>query len=121
MLLVELGLDADEDRLAGTLAYGQQRRVEIGRALASRPRLLCLDEPAAGMNDAESGALAEFIRKLPQRGVSVLLVEHDMQVVRTVCSRLVVMTEGTVLATGPSDDVLSRSDVIAAYLGSANA
>jgi branched-chain amino acid transport system ATP-binding protein len=109
---------ADFDRLATHLPYGDQRRVEIARALATEPRLLPLDEPTAGMNPQESAALAEFIRRLrDERGLTILLIEHDMKVVMDVSERVTVLNYGSKLAEGSPVEVRANPAVIEAYLG----
>ncbi len=106
---------------AHSLPYGDQRRLEIVRALATRPRLLLLDEPAAGMNPSEKSELMRLIRFVQERyRIAVLLVEHDMHVVRGVCQRLVVLDYGVKLAEGAPEDVLRHPKVVAAYLGERN-
>ena len=104
-------------RRAGDLPYGLQRRVEIARALATEPSYLLLDEPAAGLNDAESAALGEALVKLAQQGIGVVLIEHDIELVMNVSSRIFVMDAGTVIASGSPLEVRSNPDVVAAYLG----
>lgn len=109
-----------QDRPAGTLAYGLQRRVEIVRALAARPRALLLDEPAAGMNDAEAAALADFLAETQTKhGIAILLVEHHLDVVRRLCRRVIVMDQGAIIASGIPDEVVRCPAVIRAYLGEA--
>jgi ABC-type branched-subunit amino acid transport system ATPase component len=116
-LLERVGLGARAAARATSLPYGEQRRLEIARALASRPRLLLLDEPAAGMNAAEMETLVALIRSLAREGQTILLIEHNMQVVMGVCDRIVVLNFGRKIAEGPPARVSRDRDVIAAYLG----
>jgi len=116
--LALFGLEGVQHQLAGTLSYGDQRRVEIVRALVTQPRLLLLDEPAAGMNEAESAELAQFLREIRQRhSLSIILVEHHLDVVMEVCDRLIVLDHGTVIASGRPDEVVRHPEVLRAYLG----
>lgn len=115
--LDRVGLRAEADRPATSLALGQQRLVEIARALVADPRVLLLDEPAAGLRHAEKAALAELLRQLAADGIGVLLVEHDMAFVMTLADRLVVLDFGTVIAAGPPAEIRRNSAVIEAYLG----
>jgi branched-chain amino acid transport system ATP-binding protein len=117
-LLELVGLSSYEDVIAENLAYGQQRRLEIARALASNPSLLLLDEPAAGMNETETDNLFELIKKVQQRGVTVLLIEHDMPFVMKLCDRITVLNFGKKLAEGTPEEIQNNPDVIEAYLGS---
>ncbi|GAA3536123.1 ABC transporter ATP-binding protein [Nocardioides daeguensis] len=119
-VLTTLGLESCANSLAGSLSYGQQRRVEIARALASSPRVLLLDEPAAGLNSAEKREATELICSLPERyGLSVVLVEHDMDLVSDTCSAISVIEYGRPLCDGRPAEVLNDQRVIDAYLGTA--
>ncbi|HEX4190455.1 MAG TPA: ABC transporter ATP-binding protein [Marmoricola sp.] len=116
--LIELvGIKADLDELASNLSYGDQRRLEIARAMATRPKLLCLDEPAAGFNPAEKLRLMELIRKVRDSGFTVLLIEHDMRLVMGVTDRIVVLEFGQKIAEGTPAEIRDNPAVIAAYLG----
>jgi branched-chain amino acid transport system ATP-binding protein len=118
-LLAYVGLHENLfDQLSVQLSYGDQRRVEVARALASEPRLLLLDEPTAGMNPQESAALTEFMRKLrDELGLTILLIEHDMKVVMGVSERVTVLDHGEKVAEGSAAEVRGDSRVIEAYLG----
>jgi branched-chain amino acid transport system ATP-binding protein/branched-chain amino acid transport system permease protein len=117
-LLDELGIAALAEREAGTLSYGDQRRLEIARALAAGPRFLLLDEPAAGMNEAESEALRPQIERVrANRGCGVLVVDHDLRLIMQLCDRIYVLNEGEVIATGTPAEVRRDPAVIAAYVG----
>jgi len=116
--LRRMKLSARADDLAGDLSYGQQRRLEIARAMCLDPRFLCLDEPAAGLNPKESAELGEDLQKLKQEnGIGVLLIEHDMSVVMNVSDRVFVLEYGRKLAEGTPDEIKENPKVIAAYLG----
>jgi ABC-type branched-subunit amino acid transport system ATPase component len=118
-LLERIGLAADRDRFAGTLPYGQQRRVEIARALAGRPRFLLLDEPGAGMNEAESDQLLETIRLIREReGCGILIVDHDLRLIMRLCERIHVLAEGRTICEGTPDAVRRDPAVIREYIGS---
>ena len=112
-----VGLLESRNEEAGGLSYGNQRLLEIARALASEPRLLILDEPAGGMNDQETKELIETIRLIRARGITVLLIEHDMRLVMQVCEKLIVLEYGMLIAQGSPMAVRKNPDVIRAYLG----
>ena len=116
-LLKLMGLDELAKYPAASLAYGQQRRLEIARALASNPKLLLLDEPAAGMNSSEKFELNERIREIIKMGVTVLIVEHDMNMVMSIADKIYVINSGMNLAEGTSEEIANNPDVIEAYLG----
>lgn len=116
-LLELVGLDRYAAFPAGSLAYGQQRLLEIARALASEPRLLLLDEPAAGMNSTEKMELNERIRTMIKMGVTVLIVEHDMAMVMSIADKIYVISSGMNLADGTAEEIANNQDVIEAYLG----
>jgi branched-chain amino acid transport system ATP-binding protein len=116
-LLDYVGIGNRAGEVSRNLAYGEQRRLEIARALATDPQLLCLDEPAAGFNPVEKNRLLELIRSIRDRGVTILLIEHDMRLVMDVTDRIVVLEFGRKIAEGTPVEIRDDPDVIAAYLG----
>lgn len=117
-LLKVFDLDGQADYLASNLPYGKQRKLEIARALATNPKLLLLDEPAAGMNPNETKELMETIRFVRDHfDMTILLIEHDMKLVSGICEELTVLNFGKILCQGPTSEVLNNPEVITAYLG----
>ena len=117
-LLKVFGLDEECDYKASNLPYGKQRKLEIARALATKPKLLLLDEPAAGMNPNETAELMDTIRFVRDNfDMTILLIEHDMKLVSGICEELTVLNFGQVLCQGPTSSVLHNPEVVKAYLG----
>jgi branched-chain amino acid transport system ATP-binding protein len=117
-LIEEFGLATRSDDLAGELSYGDKRRLEVARALAGQPKFLLLDEPAAGMNDAETAALLDLLVKLPAaRRLGLLIIDHDMGLIMRLCERLHVLASGKTIAEGDRQSVRDDPAVIEAYLG----
>ena len=116
--LERTGLLVDANRLAGDLPYGRQRRVEIARAMCTSPKLICLDEPAAGLNPVETGELSDLIRKLrADHDLSIMVIEHDMGLVMAISDHVVALDHGVVISDGTPQHVANDQAVIAAYLG----
>ena len=116
-ILDMVGLKAKKDEYSKNLPYGEQRKLEIARAMASNPGVLLLDEPAAGMNENETKELSHFIKKLKDMGMTILLIEHDMKLVMGVCERIYVLDHGNKIAEGSPKEIQNNSMVIEAYLG----
>ena len=117
-LLAIFDLDGDAEILAKNLPYGQQRRLEIVRALATEPKILFLDEPAAGMNPQETAELTQLIRKIKEEfNITIMLIEHDMSLVMEVTERIYVLEYGRLIAHGTPDEIKNNQRVIEAYLG----
>jgi branched-chain amino acid transport system ATP-binding protein len=112
-----VGLRQHLDQAARNLSYGNQRLLEIARALATQPRFLILDEPAGGMNDHETQVLVDLILQIRDRGITVLLIEHDMNLVMKICDKLVVLEYGILIAQGSPEEIRMNQNVIDAYLG----
>ena len=120
-IIAFVGLEHRRDEMAGELPYGEQRLLELAVALAARPRLLLLDEPAAGMTGAERDRLVALIRRVREQDVTVLLVEHDMRLVMGISETVIVLNHGRVIAEGRPAEIRAHPDVIRAYLGASSA
>ena len=116
--LRDAGIDVDPDADVSTLSYGVRKRIEVVRALMSRPRLLMLDEPAAGLNPRETAELSAFLKSIARGGLTLLVVEHDMSFVHDLCEQTVVLNFGRLIYDGPTHSVQDDEEVRAAYLGS---
>lgn len=116
-LLKQMGLWTKRKEISTSLAYGEQRRLEIARALALKPKLLLLDEPAAGMNESESENLLQRIEEIRAQGKAILLIEHDMSVIMSICSHISVLNFGELIAQGNPAEIQTNEAVIEAYLG----
>lgn len=112
-----INLQSKANRLAGKLPMGEQRLMEIARALASDPELVLFDEPAAGLNEKETDQLADNLLKIKDRGITIILVEHDMRIVMRVSDKVIVLNYGTIIAQGTPSEIRNNSEVITAYLG----
>ncbi len=117
-LLKDVGLTEQRGQKANNLPYGMQRRLEIARALAAKPDLLLLDEPAAGMNEEESSQLSDFIREIrSKKNITIVIIDHHMDVIMAICDRISVLNFGTLLAEGKPEEIQNNPEVISAYLG----
>lgn len=117
-LLIDFGLLSKKDELSNNLSYGEQRKLEIARALGANPKLLLLDEPAAGMNPQETMELMELVKKIRKKyNVTILLIEHDMKFVMSICERIMVLDYGSIIAEGTPEQIRKNPTVIKAYLG----
>jgi branched-chain amino acid transport system ATP-binding protein len=116
-LLKQMGLWTKRGEISTSLAYGEQRRLEIARALALKPKLLLLDEPAAGMNESETENLLQRIEEIRAQGKTILLIEHDMSVIMSICSHIAVLNFGELIAQGSPEEIQTNEAVIEAYLG----
>ena len=112
-----VGLESKANRLASDLSFGEQRMLEFARALASEPQLLMLDEPASGLNSREIDRMIELIYRIKERGVTIMLIEHDMELVMSISDIVTVLNYGQKIAEGTPREVQNNKDVITAYLG----
>lgn len=112
-----VGMEGKSNEIVSNLSYGQQRLVEFARALAAEPKIILLDEPAAGMNPTEKANLFNFIARLKEKGYTLILIEHDMKLVMNICDKISVLDHGKVITQGKPEDVRNNKDVINAYLG----
>ncbi len=112
-----VGLKEKANELAKNLSYGEQRCVELARALVSEPKLILLDEPSAGMNPAESKKLMTLILKIKEQGINLVIIEHDMRLIMSICERIIVLDQGIVIACGTPEEIKNHPRVISAYLG----
>lgn len=116
-ILQRFGLKSKTDAVAGSLSFGEQKRLELARAMAAEPRILLLDEPAGGMNPNEINGLKSNLQSIRNAGVSILLIEHNMRLVMEACDRISVLCFGKLIADGPPDKIRAHPEVIASYLG----
>ncbi len=116
-ILRDVGMGDHAHHPAAGLAYGHQRRIEVARAIAVRPKYILLDEPVAGMNDVEAAELGRVVRSLAERGIGVLLIEHNMRFVNALCSHIYVLNTGRIIAEGTPEEISQDAAVVAAYLG----
>jgi branched-chain amino acid transport system ATP-binding protein len=116
-ILRVIELEHNRETVAGNLPYGEQRILEIGIALAAQPKMLLLDEPAAGLNHTETQVMMNLISRLRKDGITILLVEHDMKLVMGISDRIVVLNFGKKIAEGSPDEIKRNKDVITAYIG----
>lgn len=115
-----VGMMEKANELTKNLSYGEQRYVELARALVSEPKLILLDEPSAGMNPTESKKLMQLILKIKENGINIIIIEHDMRVIMSICERIIVLDQGKVIACGNPQEIKNHPKVISAYLGNEN-